>query len=238
MCEVILTADNVTVSRSGKEVVQGVSVSLERGHVLAIVGPNGAGKTTFMKAILGLLPYRGSVTWAKDVHVGYVPQKVSIPSSFPLTVEEFFLLKNKESFWFRTKTPKNTWLARVGAEHLSHKKMSELSGGELQRVLIAYALHGDANVLCLDEPSAGIDIGGGQTVYGLLSELRASENKTIILISHDLDVVFKYADQVLCIDQHQICSGRPASVLTAETIERMYGSHATLYSHHDHHEHA
>ncbi|MDQ5931739.1 MAG: zinc transport system ATP-binding protein [Patescibacteria group bacterium] len=93
MCEVILTADNVTVSRSGKEVVQGVSVSLERGHVLAIVGPNGAGKTTFMKAILELLPYRGAVTWAKDVRVGYVPQKVSIPSSFPLTVEEFFFVK-------------------------------------------------------------------------------------------------------------------------------------------------
>lgn len=233
-----MTADNVTVLRSGTEVVQNVSVSLERGHVLAVVGPNGAGKTTFMKAVLGLLPFRGTVTWAKDVRIGYVPQKVSIPTSFPLTVEEFFLLKNKESFWFRKAVQKNVWLERVGALHLLNKKMAQLSGGELQRVLIAYALHGDANVLCLDEPSAGIDIGGGQTVYGLLSELRATQNKTIILISHDLDVVFKYADQVLCIDQHEICSGRPASVLTAETIERMYGSHATLYSHHDHHEHA
>jgi len=238
MSEVILTADNVTVLRSGTEVVQNVSVSLERGHVLAIVGPNGAGKTTFMKAALGLLPFRGTVTWAKDVRIGYVPQKVSIPTSFPLTVEEFFLLKNKESFWFRKSAQQNIWLERVGAAHLLSKKMAQLSGGELQRVLIAYALHGDANVLCLDEPSAGIDIGGGQTVYGLLSELRATQNKTVILISHDLDVVFKYADQVLCIDQHQICSGRPASVLTAETIERMYGAHATLYSHHDHHEHA
>lgn len=238
MSEVILATNNVTVLRSGTKVVQDVSVSLESGQVLAVVGPNGAGKTTFMKAILGLLPFRGTVTWAKDVRIGYVPQKVSIPTSFPLTVEEFFLLKNKESFWFRKKGEKNVWLERVGASHLLRKKMAELSGGELQRVLIAYALHGNANVLCLDEPSAGIDIGGGQTVYGLLSELRATQNKTIILISHDLDVVFKYADQVLCIDQHQICSGRPASVLTAETIERMYGSHATLYSHHDHHEHA
>ena len=234
----ILLAEHITVSRSGTEIVNDVSVSLERGEVLAIVGPNGAGKTTFMKAILGLMPSRGKITWARDVKIGYVPQKVSISSSFPVTVGEFFLLKSREAFWFRSKkSQSNVWLARVGAEHLVDKKMAELSGGELQRVLIAYALSGDANVLCLDEPSAGIDIGGGQTVYGLLSELRKTQNKTVILISHDLDVVFKYADQVLCIDQRMICSGRPSTVLTSETLERMYGAHATVYPHHNHNHH-
>lgn len=237
MDEIILSAKNVTVQRSGTEVVQDVSVSLRRGAVLAVVGPNGAGKTTFMKAVLGLIPYRGTVEWAQGIHIGYVPQKVFIPSSFPLTVHEFFLLKSKKSFWFRNSDEQQPWLERVGAGHLVNKKMSQLSGGELQRVLIAYALQGDVDVLCLDEPSAGIDIGGGQTVYGLLSELRATQQKTVILISHDLDVVFRYADEVLCIDQRMICTGRPSSVLTAETIERMYGSHASLYPHHDHHEH-
>ena len=100
--------------------------------------------------------------------------------------------------------------------------------------MIAYALAGDVDVLCLDEPSAGIDIGGGQTVYSLLSDLRETERKTIALISHDIDVVFRHADQVLCIDKRMICNGKPAAVLTADTIERMYGAHAGLYHHHDH----
>ncbi|MCX6780574.1 MAG: metal ABC transporter ATP-binding protein [Candidatus Magasanikbacteria bacterium] len=239
MNDVVFTATNVSVQRSGIDVVQDISVTLHRGAVLAIVGPNGAGKTTFMKAMLNLIPSRGSITWARGIKIGYVPQKISISRSFPLTVREFFLLKSKKSFWFHKKENKNTWLDRVGGGHLADKKMSELSGGELQRVLIAYALQGDTDVLCLDEPSAGIDIGGGKTVYGLLSDLRTDHGKTIIIISHDLDVVFRYADEVLCIDKHQICHGRPASVLTAETIERMYGTHASLFSHnHEHHEHA
>lgn len=238
MNETILTADHITVVRSGATAVEDVSVSLQRGEVLAIVGPNGAGKTTFVKAVLGLIPSKGKVTWAPGIHIGYVPQKVLIPTSFPLTVGEFFLLKSNKSFWFGRNKLHHPWLDRVGGAHLVDKKMSELSGGELQRVLIAYALQSDVDVLCLDEPSAGIDIGGGQTVYSLLSELRAEQHKTVILISHDLDVVFKYADQVLCIDQRMICSGKPASVLTAETLERMYGVHTSLYSHHDHHEHA
>jgi zinc transport system ATP-binding protein len=122
-------------------------------------------------------------------------------------------------------------LARVGAEQLFSKQLSQVSGGELQRVMIAYALADGANVLCLDEPAAGIDMGGGQTVYELLKELSTQERRTIIIISHELDIVFKYADEVVCIDKRMICRGRPAAVLTSETIERMYGSHTAFYSH-------
>lgn len=235
--ETIFTAEKISVQRSGTQILEDISVSLCRGEVLAVIGPNGAGKTTFMKAVLGLAPYSGSVTWAPNIRIGYVPQKVSVSGTFPLTVEELFLLKTRKPFLFHSHKHKSSWLDRVDGTHLLHKKLSQLSGGELQRVLIAYALAGDVDVLCLDEPSAGIDIGGGQTVYSLLNELRTKENKTIILISHDINVVFRYADQVLCIDKRMICNGRPASVLTAETIERMYGTHAALYPHHDHHDH-
>ncbi len=238
MNDIILTAEHITVARSSVDLVHDVSITVNRGEVVAIVGPNGAGKTTLMKALLDLTPTQGKVTWAPQVRIGYVPQKISISASFPLTVGELFLLKSKKSFWFSRADASDEWLCRVGADHLSHKKISQLSGGELQRVLIAYALQGGVDVLCLDEPSAGIDIGGGQTVYGLLSELRSVHHITVLLISHDLDVVFKYADQVLCIDQRMICMGKPASVLTAETLERMYGAHATLYPHHNHHDHA
>lgn len=234
MSEQILTATKINVVIGGTKIVQDVSVQLNRGEVLAIVGPNGAGKTTLMKALLGLIPYSGRVSWAGGVRIGYVPQKVLLSRSFPLTVEELFLLKSPHGFWFRKKTSANQWLTRVGAGHLMGKSLAELSGGELQRVLIAYALAGNTNVLCLDEPSAGIDVGGGKTIYELLQELSDEHRRTIILISHDLDVVFKYADQVLCIDRRMICSGKPTAVLNAETMKVMYGEHASIYSHHKH----
>ncbi len=230
----ILIADHVSVRGFETDILQDISISLEPGQILAVVGPNGAGKTTLMKALLGLIPHTGSVVWTRGTRVGYVPQKVLISRSLPLTVSEFFSLKSKNSFWSSNTQTLSQWVERVGAQKLLKKRLADLSGGELQRVLIAYALLGDADVLCLDEPSAGIDVGGGETVYGLLSELSDEHRRTIILISHDLDVVFRYADQVLCIDKRMICTGRPASVLTAETLERMYGHHAGLYSHHDH----
>ena len=225
MSETIVSAENISVTRGDTEILKNVSVSLYRGETLAIIGPNGAGKTTFMKALLGLIQFSGTVSWSPKIRIGYVPQKISIAQTFPLTVAELF--------WLKRATPEQ-WLDRVGAAKLKHKKLSALSGGELQRTMIAYALAGDVDVLCLDEPSAGIDIGGGQTVYSLLSDLRETERKTIALISHDIDVVFRHADQVLCIDKRMICNGKPAAVLTADTIERMYGAHAGLYHHHDH----
>ncbi len=231
----VLTAKEVSVSLFGTKIIENISVDLSVGQVLAIVGPNGAGKTTFMKALLGLLPHTGSVLWAPSVRIGYVPQKVFISRAFPLTVEELFLLRRgTRAFWFRTgKATEHTkkWLSRVGAENLFKKQLAVLSGGELQRVMIAYALADDANVLCLDEPAAGIDIGGGQTIYSLLKDLSLQEQRTIILISHELDIVFRYADEVVCIDKRMICRGSPHVVLTAENIERMYGSHTALYAH-------
>lgn len=235
MSQQILSAEHISVTRTGTEIVQDISLQLNKGEVLAIIGPNGAGKTTLMKALLGLLPSEGIINWDKSVRIGYVPQKVSISRSFPLTVQELFALKQKGVYLSHDKTKDPyTLFARVGIIKLLDKRLSDLSGGELQRVLIAFALVGDTNVLCLDEPSAGIDVGGGKTMYGLLRELSAEEERTIILISHDIDVVFKYADQVLCIDKRMICKGKPASVLTAETLERMYGGHTSVFTHHDH----
>lgn len=249
MSEFVVRADGVSVTAPNAQLIEQISLQLSAGKVLAIVGPNGAGKTTLMKALLGLMPHTGTVTWAPGVTIGYVPQKVVVPRAFPLTVEELFLLRRGPfAFWFHSKkhvSVAKKWLARVGADDLLHKQMSHLSGGELQRVMIAYALADGANVLCLDEPAAGIDVGGGQTVYGLLKELSAEEQRTVILISHELDIVFRYADEVVCIDKKLICRGRPAAVLTAENIERMYGVHTGLYTHDtgaphihsDHHEH-
>lgn len=234
----ILTAEHVSVSRFNTELLHDISVNLDRGEVLAIVGPNGAGKTTLMKALLGLIPSTGKIRWDDTARIGYVPQKVSISRSFPLTVREFFTLKQPGSFFLpKLSGDLLNLIERVGAQPLLEKRLSDLSGGELQRVLIAHALADKTDILCLDEPSAGIDVGGGETVYGLLRELSEEENRTIILISHDLDVVFKYATQVLCIDKRMICTGKPTAVLTADTIERMYGRDASVYSHHDHDEH-
>src|SRR3989339_425381 len=197
----ILSVKNLNVDFNGHKILDNLSLDLKRDSTLAIIGPNGAGKTVFIKTLLGLINYSGNITWQKDVRIGYVPQKLSVSRELPLTVLEFLILKEKDTKKI------NDILLKVGfkqkAEHIHHDirvlntKLGSLSGGEVQRILMAYALLGNPNVLLLDEPTAGVDIKGEETFYELFKNLKKDSDLTIIFISHDEEIVTKYADNII-----------------------------------------
>jgi zinc transport system ATP-binding protein len=199
--ENILSVKNLTVRFDSHTVIGGLDLDVKRDTTLAVVGSNGSGKTVLFKSLLGLIPYSGEITWAKDAKIGYVPQKLSIEKDLPITVLEF--LKLKESDNEKIQKALSIVGFRKKAEHIHHDirvlntKLGALSGGELQRVLMAYALLGEPNVLLLDEPTAGVDIEGEETFYELFARLKKDTDLTILFITHDMQVIKKYADVTL-----------------------------------------
>ncbi len=197
----ILVINNLQVKFDSHTVISGLDLEVKRDSTLAVIGANGSGKTVLFKSLLGLIPYEGSIEWAKDIKIGYVPQKLPVERDLPITVLEF--LKLKESDNDKIAKVLSVVGFRKKAEHVHHDirvlntKLGSLSGGELQRVLMAYALLGDPNVLLLDEPTAGVDIEGEETFYELFARLKKDSDLTIIFITHDMQVIKKYADVTL-----------------------------------------
>lgn len=199
--ENILEVKDLNVSFGEHKIISDLNFSVKRDDTLAVVGPNGSGKTVLLKTLLGLIKHTGEITWHNDVRIGYVPQKLSIGRDLPITVCEFLKLKDSNQ-----KEIENV-LIKVGfkpkTEHRHHDlrvldtRIGDLSGGELQRILMAYALMKDPNVLLLDEPTAGVDISGEKKFYELFKELKKDSDLTIIFISHDKEIVEIYADKVL-----------------------------------------
>jgi zinc transport system ATP-binding protein len=209
----------------GKQILHDISFSLNEGEALAIVGPNGAGKTVLFRALLGSVPYTGEVRWRDGIRIGYVPQRFAVDKNIPLTVREFFLLKAPR-FWL----PPAGFMRHVSHElsaggltrTLLSQQLSELSGGELQRVLISWAMVGHPGVLLFDEPTAGIDVGAEETTYDLICRLRLERHTACILISHDLDVVSTHADRVLSINRETIAYGPTKEVLKRRRLSKLY----------------
>ena len=231
----ILEVKDVSVSFDNQEVLKVLSFSVNEGEVLAIIGPNGAGKTVLFRALMGLVPYDGEIKWARDIRLGYVPQKLPENIRLPLTVREFFVLKSKNLCLKDKQIIQSSTheLKSVGlGEDILDHQLSYLSHGQLQRVLIAWAILGHPNVLLFDEPTAGIDIAGEDTVYNLLHKLHDERGLTILLISHDLHIVYQYAKSVLCLNKQQLCFGEPRKTLTSEQIAKLYGESA--FYHHLH----
>jgi zinc transport system ATP-binding protein len=239
-----LRVHDISVRYGERVILDRVSFTVERGDVVAVIGPNGSGKTTLVRAILGLTSVAGEILWEQKPSIGYVPQYVDFDRSFPLTVEELLLLRLPgHLFWRHDETAHDAVmhiLHDVGAEKLIEKPIGLLSGGELQRVLIANALLPNPSLLVLDEPSSGIDIEGEETIYSLIHRLAEERGMTVLLVSHDLDIVFRYASKVVCVNRRLICQGVPAKVLTAEMISKAYATPAR-YKHgkdtaaHSHH---
>ncbi|MEK7452938.1 MAG: metal ABC transporter ATP-binding protein [Patescibacteria group bacterium] len=235
----ILEVKNLSVKYNKVKIVDNISFSLEEGKTLALLGPNGAGKSTIFKAILGLIDYKGEINWGKKPNIGFVPQRFDFDKSIPMTVLEFMLLHAdvKFGFWFPKKTIINSIkkaLESVNAVRYFDKRIGELSSGEFQRVLIARAIFRNPNILLFDEPTADIDVEGEMTIYPLLKKLAKELSFTLILISHDLNIVYDFADDVICLNKKMMCSGAPKSVLTPEQLNQLYGEGVGFYVHHDH----
>lgn len=240
--------DDLSLVLGDTTLFEHVSFVVDEGEIAMIIGPNGAGKTMLMRTMLNLLPAQsGHVTLlGRDSRalgearnrIGYMPQRLDFDRTFPITVYEVMLLRmEKSGFWLARRSrrePVRAALARVHAENLIDRRIGRLSGGEFQRVLLAYALLTDPELLFLDEPAAGVDVVGEDTFYELIHQVKRERSLTVIMVSHDLDVVVKYADQVLCLNRELLCRGAPGTVLQPEMLEKTYGSMAAPYHHHHH----
>jgi zinc transport system ATP-binding protein len=232
----ILTVENLSVALDGLPTLSNVSFSVQQGEALAVIGPNGAGKTVLFRALLGLIPFDGVVRWRTGARIGYVPQRFTVERSTPVTVLEFFLL-NSPHFWRPRESDMRQIeeeISRMGLDaRILRKRMGELSGGQTQRLLIAWALVPQPDVLLLDEPTAGVDASFEENVYSLIHWIQTERNKTVLLISHDLSVVYKYAQNVLCLNQSIVCQGPPLNVLSKDALAKIYGE-SGYYAHGDH----
>ena len=223
----ILKVKNLSVKLDGEEIIKNLSFVVREGEVLMILGPNGAGKTTLLRTLLGLLPYRGNISWStKDI--SYLPpqellQRKNIP---PLNIEEFFKFKNVSSAQILK------ILKSVGLDSsVLKKRFGTLSTGQFQRMIIAWALVDEPSILLFDEPTAGIDVGGQETIYSLLHKFWEERNLTILLVTHDLNIVWEHANNVLCLNKKKLCYGKPKAVLTPKSLERVYGTGIKFYKH-------
>jgi zinc transport system ATP-binding protein len=228
--ENILSVRDLNVVFGDRVVIRGLSFDVRRGDNLAIIGPNGAGKTVLLKALLGLIPFEGSIHWSATSRLGYVPQKISADREMPLSVRD--LLKAKARFLRLSLLEVESVAATVGLSlEVLSSSVGILSGGQFQKALIAFALLGDPNVLLFDEPTASLDELAEERVYELLGHLRQERGLTLILVSHDLSIVYQSANQVLCLSKDRSCIGPPQEVLTPETLESWYGAPPKYYRH-------
>jgi len=236
----ILETQKLSVRFDKQEILKDVSFSVGEGDVLAIIGPNGAGKTVLFRALLGLIPFDGEIKWRKDARIGYVPQKLFEKAEIPLTVKEFFVLKSKNLFFKDEQLLEAIFheIKAVGLkQEILDQQLANLSRGQFQKVLIAWAILKHPNILLFDEPTSGIDITGEENIYNLLHKLQDERGMTVLIISHDLNIVYRYADKVLCLNKENLCFGEPKKTLTNEQIEKLYGESAFHQHQHQHHNH-
>ncbi|MBU1091289.1 metal ABC transporter ATP-binding protein [Patescibacteria group bacterium] len=220
----ILKVKNLDVELDNRKIIDDLSFEVKRGETLVILGPNGAGKSVLLKTLLNLLPYEGEIKWGKDIKIGYVPQRLPFIKNIPLSVREFFELKSTKNV--------GEVLDLVGLNiSVENQSVGTLSSGQFQRVLIAWALINDPEVLFFDEPTSGIDIGGEETIHSLLSDLKKKRELTIFLVTHDLNVVYQEANNVLCLNHKKLCYGLPQEVLTSQNIEKLFGGNVKFFEH-------
>jgi zinc transport system ATP-binding protein len=227
--------DNVSVTLGGVPILESVSASVPAGGATAIIGPNGAGKTTLLLAMLGQVQYSGRIVLCGNGHparVGYVPQRLDFDRGMPITAMDLMLLEQRRPLWLgRNRAHRDAamaGLAAVGAEGLANRRLGALSGGELQRVLLALAIGQKPTVLILDEPSAGVDIAGGNLLCELLESLRVQRGFTQIMVTHDLSLVTAHATHVICLNRRVTGQGPTQETLRPDVLAETFGIHLGL----------
>ena len=232
----LIAVSNLTVAYGANVVLRDVDLTVSSGEIVTIVGPNGSGKTSLLRAVIGATePAQGNVQIKRGLKIGYVPQRLHIDPTLPITVERFMRLTDP--------VPKKACeeaLGRVGVPDLLNRQMSQLSGGQFQRVLLARALINAPDILLLDEATQGLDQSGAAAFYRQIEAVREQTGCAILMISHDLHVVMSASDRVVCLNGHVCCQGTPAVVASAPEYRALFGAGTggalALYRHeHDHH---
>lgn len=228
--------NNICVNFSNRSVLSNISLSLTSNRILTLIGPNGAGKSTLVRIILGLIkPDSGTIFRSDDLSIGYVPQKLYFNTLLPITVERFMELSKPK------KNKISIMLKRVKARSLKYRQLQTLSGGEMQRVLLAKALLNCPNLLVLDEPTQGVDVMGQIVLYELINQIRHELKCSIVIVSHDLNFVMAKTDHVICLNNHICCSGTPESVCKNLEFISIFGvqhiKELAFYHHHHNHIH-
>lgn len=231
----LIAAENISVSYGANTVLRDVSLTVEPGEIVTVVGPNGSGKTTLLRLLIGAAsPSSGRVTHKPGLRIGYVPQKLHIDPTLPITVERFLRLPGGT-----TREACTAALERAGVPGLSQRQMSALSGGQFQRVLLARALINEPDLLLLDEATQGLDQPGSAAFYLQIEQVRQKTGCAILMISHELHVVMAASDRVICLNGHVCCEGTPELVSAAPEYRALFGTGTggalALYRHeHDH----
>ena len=232
MSKLLLTLETIHKAFGGKPVIDNVSLSLHQGEITTLIGPNGAGKSTLAKIILGLIkPDSGLRKTNPDIRIGYMPQKITIDPTLPISMLRFLHLANA------SQTACHEVLKSMDIGHLAKTPIQNLSGGELQRALLARAILRKPNLLVLDEPVQGVDINGQNALYQMINSLAKSLNCAVLMVSHDLHLVMSATDQVICLNRHICCQGHPEQVTQDPAFIDIFGHTTAIYSHHHDHDH-
>lgn len=234
----LIALRGVGFKRDERWILRDINFDISRGEIVTLIGPNGGGKTTFARICLGVLtPDDGVLVRKPSMNIGYVPQRLKLDRTLPMTVRRFITVRQKVS-----QAAVKAALVDVGSAHLINSQMSELSGGEMQRVLLARALVKQPDLLVLDEPAQGVDFAGEAALYKLISSIRDKFGCAVLLISHDLHIVMGSSDRVLCLNGHICCEGVPELISNHPEYERLFGSERAsaygIYAHSHDHEHS
>lgn len=230
----LISARNITAHLSGKEVLAGVNLGIEPGEIVTIVGPNGSGKTSLLKVLIGAIkPTTGQVERHPDLRLGYVPQRLHVEAMLPMTVSRFLSLPQKKSAHDITDA-----LKMAGVPDIEQQQIMGLSGGQFQRILLARAMLDRPNLLLLDEATQGLDQVGIADFYRHIERIRQETNCAVLMVSHDLNIVMRQTDRVICLNKHICCQGEPDHVSASSEYHELFGTgeeHLALYHHHQNH---
>lgn len=230
----LIDISKLEVKYGSKKVLQNINLSLNANEIVTIVGPNGSGKTTLFKAIIGSVPLsKGKISIKPNLRIGYVPQQLKVDQTLPITVERFLKLAT------RNNNDIEKMIAFFGSENIFREQINSLSGGQMQRVLLARALVNKPEILLLDEATRGLDQPGIAAFYRKIENISKETNCAVLMISHDLHVVMRASDRVICVNGHICCQGTPENVATSQEYQTLFGSNIdgsfALYRHkHDH----
>ncbi|HSC75586.1 MAG TPA: zinc ABC transporter ATP-binding protein ZnuC [Pseudomonadales bacterium] len=232
----LLSTHGLCVHADGRHILDHIDLGLHEGEIVTVIGPNGAGKTTLLKALLGFItPNAGTVTRSNNLRIGYMPQKLVLNPLLPITVQRFLRQTNTSDAAIVDA------LTQTGVADLLQQSLHKISGGELQRVLLARALLRQPQLLVLDEPAQGVDVCGQADLYRLIAELRNRYHCGVLLVSHDLHLVMAATDTVICLNQHICCQGHPEHVSQHPEYLQLFGGKIAdgiaVYTHHHDHDH-